>query len=359
MRPTLAILLLASAPLAAQSPVGMATRAYTDPQRQNWDGTGPRPIQTVVWYPTTSSAQPDTVWIGPPDHRLFRVGTATRNAPIAPAPMRYPLIVVSHGTGGSALQMMWLGQTLAAHGYIVAAVNHHGNTGAEDAPTIPGFVLWWERPRDLTVLIDRLLADSTFGPRIDSARIGAAGFSLGGYTMIEIAGGTTNWAAYRQFCKQPGSSSLCDSPPEFPTLATDTMRIVNDPRVQAGIPHAGDSYRDPRVKAVFAIAPSMGGAFTDADLRPIHIPVAIVIGDSDVMAPLKQNAARFAHTIPGATLGVLHNVRHYTFIADCTTLGRQELPQICTDVPSIDRTRIHTTVADSAAHFFDRTVAGR
>jgi dienelactone hydrolase len=32
-----------------------------------------------------------------------------------------------------------------------------------------------------------MLADSEFGSHIDSNRIAAAGFSLGGYTMIEIA----------------------------------------------------------------------------------------------------------------------------------------------------------------------------
>jgi len=43
------------------------------------------------------------------------------------------------------------------------------------------------------------MKDSTFGTRIDGSRIGAAGFSLGGYTMIEIAGGITDPAAFMDF----------------------------------------------------------------------------------------------------------------------------------------------------------------
>ena len=85
--------------------------------------------------------------------------------------------------------MMWLGHYLAARGYIVAAVNHHGNTAAEKQRAAQGFLLYWERAKDLTVVLDKLFADPFFGPRIDRDRIGAAGFSLGGYTVISVAGG--------------------------------------------------------------------------------------------------------------------------------------------------------------------------
>ena len=67
-------------------------------------------------------------------------------------------------------------------------------------------------------VIDALLKDSTFGTRIDANRIGAAGLSLGGYTMIEIAGGITDPAAFMDFCASPKADGLCRSPPEFPTL---------------------------------------------------------------------------------------------------------------------------------------------
>jgi predicted dienelactone hydrolase len=41
--------------------------------------------------------------------------------------------------------MMWLGYYLASRGYIVAAVNHHGNTAAEKERAAQGFLLYWER----------------------------------------------------------------------------------------------------------------------------------------------------------------------------------------------------------------------
>jgi predicted dienelactone hydrolase len=43
----------------------------------------------------------------------------------------YPIVLLSHGSTSVNLALGWLGAFLAEHGYIVAAVNHHGNTGAE------------------------------------------------------------------------------------------------------------------------------------------------------------------------------------------------------------------------------------
>jgi predicted dienelactone hydrolase len=89
--------------------------------------------------------------------------------------------------------------------------------------------------RDLSEVIEKMLADPEFGARIDSRRIAAAGFSLGGYTMIEIAGGTTDRAAYRAFCTSSAADGICKSPPEFPELLDYFNRLDavgrNDPEI--------------------------------------------------------------------------------------------------------------------------------
>src|SRR5581483_7497134 len=171
---------------------------------------------------------------------------------------------LSHGTGGSAPMLAWLGTALAAHGYIAAAVNHPGNTSLE-AYTPQGFSLWWERAEDLSQVIDHMLTDPDFGARIDPRRIGAAGFSLGGYTMIEIAGGISDRSVLQQFCKSAGEDTNCKAPPEFPKLIDyfngleETER--RDPEIAASLRREKESHRDPRVRAVFAIAPALGRAF--------------------------------------------------------------------------------------------------
>lgn len=87
-----------------------------------------------------------------------------------------------------------------------------------------------------------LLTDPTLGSHIDNERIGAAGFSLGGYTMIEIAGGITDPAAFKEFCASPRADGICKSPPEFPTLVEDFDKLPkDDPDFQATLRHRSDS----------------------------------------------------------------------------------------------------------------------
>ena len=69
-----------------------------------------------------------------------------RDALLLRSAKKRPLILLSHGATSLGLSLMWLGDFLAQHGYIVAAVNHHGNTAAGDQILAQGFALAWERP---------------------------------------------------------------------------------------------------------------------------------------------------------------------------------------------------------------------
>jgi predicted dienelactone hydrolase len=355
---------LAASPQAAQTgeksssnfKVGTAFRKFAPNEPYNWRGAKTRALLATVWYPAMSSAVEKPIEI-PGMSGLFVIGSAAQDATVASAPAKFPMIVLSHGTGGSAMQMAWLGTALAAKGYIAVAVNHPGNNGTE-AYTAQGFSTWWERARDLSVVIDSMLADPTFGAHIDAKRIGAAGFSLGGYTMIEIAGGITNPQAFLDFCASPRADLICKSPPEFPTLVEDFKKLsATDAEFQAALRHAGDSYRDSRVRAVFAIAPALGPAFSAASLPKIDIPVDIVAGQADANVPIESGAKYFASNIPGADLTIFPgNVAHYTLLDSCTEAGRKTLPNLCTDGEGVDRDAIHAKTAALAAEFFNTTL---
>jgi predicted dienelactone hydrolase len=356
LRALLLILVLAF-PVCSQSlfKVGMVTRNFTDAKRQNWQANAPRPLRTMVWYPVVANTpESETIFGGSPDQEIFVPVTVAGDAKISDASRRYPLILLSHGTGGSAVQMMWLGKYLASRGYITAAVNHHGNTGAEDKPTPQGFRLIWERARDMSVLLDKLLVDPLFGPRIDRKRIGAAGFSLGGYTVISIAGGRLSVSEFDAFCSSPQRDFTCEPQPEFPEAASLFEKLrTTDAVVQESIRHSGDSFRDPRIKRVFAIAPAMGGGFTKAGLSEVRIPVFIVVGEEDRVAPPLTNAQRYAQLIKTANLKILPgHVGHYIFLAECNPHGKA-VAEICRDDISIDRTQVHQQVAQLAFQFFD------
>src|SRR5438105_11352005 len=159
--------------------VGMTYRSFTPKEPYAWRGSKTHALRTTIWYPAAASAIERPIEI-PGLSSIFILGRAAQNADLADSPARFPVVLLSHGTGGSALSMAWFGEALASHGYVVAGVNHPGNNGAEPY-TVEGFSLWWERARDLSSVIDSLLGDATFGARLDAGRIGAAGFSLGGY----------------------------------------------------------------------------------------------------------------------------------------------------------------------------------
>jgi predicted dienelactone hydrolase len=334
------------------SAVGIQSRQYVDESRRNWQNTGPRPLATMIWYPAPRDSPMRNLFEGSDEKAFFAPLFAAADAKLAAPSVRRPLLVMSHGTGASAVMMMWLGQYFAARGYIVAAVNHHGNTAYHDKYMPQGFRLFWERPKDLSVLIDRLLADPVFGAVIDRSRIGAAGFSLGGYTVVALAGGRFNPTERARFCASSQRDFTCGPQPEFPAAEAELARLAKDDAiVQESLRHATDSYRDERVRAVFAMAPVLGSGFTRDDVRDVRIPVRIVAGDHDAIVPPPANALRFAQLIPQTQLTLLPGgVSHYTFLAECAP---QATEAICKDEPGVDRTKVHTQVAWTAFEFFE------
>jgi predicted dienelactone hydrolase len=119
---------------------------------------------------------------------------------------RHPVVLFSHGFLGAADQSRFITENLARMGYVVAAVDHDDaiDRGARIAfPDVlrPGD--WTgttqiERRNDLVALLDRMTVldadpDSFLHRRLDLARIGAVGHSLGGYAVLGMAGARTAW----------------------------------------------------------------------------------------------------------------------------------------------------------------------
>ena len=120
--PVLTLSLLQATPVAPPTPgpsiPGMVTREYVDPSRMNWSRTAPRPLRTAIWYPVEDVMKRETIFAAPAAEQLFvPVDVAAGEQPSRRSP-RFPLVVMSHGTGGSGIMMMWLGRHLAANGYI-------------------------------------------------------------------------------------------------------------------------------------------------------------------------------------------------------------------------------------------------
>jgi predicted dienelactone hydrolase len=189
--------------------------------------------------------------------------------------------------------------------------------------------------------------------RIDSKRIGAAGFSLGGSTVTSIAGGVFAIENFNKFCASAERDATCDSQPEYADAMKEFQELrTKDPIVIESLKRAEISYKDSRIKAVFAIAPALGASFTQTSLASIKIPFQFVVGESDNTAPAKTNAQKIAQFVKNSDVTILPGkVAHYTFLADCTTFGKTILP-ICRDDESVNRQEIHQKVSQMAFDFF-------
>jgi predicted dienelactone hydrolase len=119
-----------------------------------------------------------------------------------------------------------------------------------------------------------------------------AGFSLGGYTVLELAGARTNLQAFESFCRSPAADAIC-RPPEMARLQNDAgASAAPSAETAASLARAGASYRDERIKAVLGIAPALGEAFDAASFAEVHVPVSLVGGTADETVPVETNIKR-------------------------------------------------------------------
>lgn len=349
-------LILLAAPTAARADdavfkVGVTTRNFIPAEPYDWRGAKTHALRAMIWYPAVADTREEPQWVGPPVVPLFSAGSAARDAASASGARR-PLILISHGYGGTASDLAWLGAALARHGFIAVAVNHPGNNRLEDY-TVEGASLGWLRAVDLSALIDALLRDKTFGNQIDPARIGAAGHSFGGYTVIAVAGGITDPTGVQAFCNSPAADALCAPAPEVMAMRRKSLALLNsDFDFQRRYGKAGNSYRDERIRAVFAMAPGPVPILTAESLAKISIPVAIVTGSADEIAPPASGADALGKAIPHATLKRFPHAGHFVFIGTCTTAGRLFVRGICRDPDGVDRDAVHAETIGLALDFF-------
>ena len=357
-----AVVLLATAchapPPQRETRVGYTEREWTDPTRAAWNSPAQWPIPAAIWYPANNDAVEAPFVIGPPGLPFLLRGWVARDAPPASSATRLPLILLSHGTGGSRSDLYWLAETLVQDGYVVAAVTHHGNSIQSGDLTAQGFFLFWERALEMTALLDHVLQDDIFGPRIDTSRIGAAGFSLGGNTMALLAGGRLDIEAYYAYCQGPEANPAdCEPPPESPFTVDDLETLIeNDARIRASIESANDDWREERIRSVYAIAPAALVAMGRSGAEKIKIPLRVAVGDADTMAPLATNAQPLAESASQAELWVLPGVDHYTFLGPCGWAGKWVLGEVCVESEDLPRNQTLERVAADASTFFGRTL---
>ncbi len=106
----------------------------------------------AIWYPT--DAQPSVLAFGPYTMRVARDA--------APAEGKFGLVVISHGSGGGALDHRDLAMALASAGYAVAAPMQPRDN-FRDMSGVGSVSVWAGRPRQVSLVVDRVLEDQALG----------------------------------------------------------------------------------------------------------------------------------------------------------------------------------------------------
>ncbi|BAM87340.1 putative lipoprotein signal peptide [Bradyrhizobium oligotrophicum S58] len=324
--------------------VGFRQGRFEDASRPNWDGDGPRPVDWFAWYPAADGADETALPVAPWPPGWFKAGQAALDAPLA-AKRSSPLVVYSHGTGCNGLQFEWLARELASRGFIAVAVNHHGNSNAEPYRA-EGFLCSWERPRDLSLLIDHILAHRAFEGRIGLNRIFTVGYSLGGVTATALLGAIMIRSPF-----EPGAN-LGRGPREFPDLVDHLPRLMEESEIfRNSWARMSASYHDRRIKAALLLAPGRSvQGFSDDSVAAIGVPTHVMVGGGDALLP---SARWLQQRLPHSALDVVaDDAGHYVFLPESTELGRQSDPASCVDPPSVDRGAIHRTVIAAALKLF-------
>jgi predicted dienelactone hydrolase len=314
----------ATAALADGFPVGERHLVATNPTAALRDADHKPDVRVTVWYPAATSADEKSLDLGPPAQPLFYGGSAARDAAFADG-RRRPVILFSHGYGGSARMMGWFTTVLAQQGYVVIAVDHPGNNSL-DKMTVAGTAMFWDRAGDLQAALDAAAADPVIGGHMDMRRLAVAGYATGGFTALAAAGARVDLQRFQAGCTAHPDDGLCTPQPEFPVTLEQSAAALATPELAAEAARAGDDHSIRGVRAVFAIAPALVQSIDPATLTAMDVPVAIVLGLSDPTAPPHVNGSAAARAIPRAQLKALRGVGHYDFVSTCSPAAFNTLP---------------------------------
>ncbi len=331
--------------------VGFTEGLSFDAYRPNWDNDGPRPLRWFAWYPAVDTSQSQIS----SERTWFQTRPIVRDACLRPNQQAYPLVLLSHGTGGVAAGLEWLAHRLASSGFVVLAVDHHGNTGSEPQRA-EGFLCLWERAADLTALLD----DSGWKTRLNGPfkeHAAVAGFSAGAFTAMLLLGARV---AYSQFEAGNPDKSPIRGPIEFPNLTDEIPLLQKQSDVfREAWARRSDLYLDDRVKSALVLAPGRSvRGFSKKSLHDIENPIQIIAGESDLIAPVEDCASWLHNELSVSKLHVLGaGVGHYTFLPEPSPLGLKEAPDVFVDGAGVTRRDIHEEVSSMAVDFFRKTIA--
>lgn len=276
--------------------VGRTTLQLDDTSRS-------RPLVADVWYPAEAGAT------GDPSVYQFIPGIefASENA-LAEVTVStdgpFPLVVYSHGSGGLRYVASFFTELLASHGFVVASVDHVGNTAVElvAGGDVDRDQVAYDRVLDVEFLITQVLDASAAGEgllsgSVDPERVGISGHSFGGFTAFAAVGGYTN--------------------------------------------DLGSVDGDDRIDAVVAMAPA-SELNSAEELEAVDVPTLLVSGTRDETTPIDPDTEKAWELVSGRPL----------WRVDITDAGHQSFTDVCSYqelLPTLDAPQLLIDAVDEYA----------
>ena len=226
-----------------------------------------------VFYPASTPSKPE------------KLGPYTLDISLNAAPQDgvFPLVILSHGSGGSPLVYRTLAQHLASSGFIVGLPEHPFNNRSNNRlmGTLENLT---NRPGHIRTAVDWFFSGCAFTRFLKPDAVALIGHSLGGYTALAAAGGVAT-----------------SFPNESPDGQTGQIKVIPDSRV----------------KALVLLAPAAVWFMAEGALKGVTVPILLLTGEKDAHTP-----AYHAQIILDGVLDktkiqhrIIPNAGHFSFLS--------------------------------------------
>ncbi len=291
-------------------------------------------VSAAVWFP--SIGKPVSVSVGPVQQMVVPDGVVSGT--------RLPLVLISHGTAGSAGSHYDTAMALAGNGFVVVALTHTGDNCMDQSYAGNQRNLT-ERPRQVSVVLNYMLTTWTQHYRLDPARVGMFGFSFGGFTTLVEIGGIPDLTRTRELCTERPTAPECLF---IKQRNGDPLSPVTSP---SAWPH------DRRVKAAVLAAPAVSYLFRPGSLKGVKVPIQLWRASNDEQVPDAWNTAVIRQELPARPEEhVVDGAGCSAFLPPCGEALANQVPQICSDGPEFDRKAFHREFNREVVAFFQRTL---